>query len=105
MFKAKPKIIEGCSKFQIGALPKHRSQEHLFTLKSVIGYYASIAKPLILQLFDISKFVDQEISKDGMDSLYNCGIQGKLYRLIFFLSTEAQCCQSKLGVAQLSQCK
>ena len=83
MSKAKPKIIEGCSKFQIGALPKHRSQEHLFTLKSVIGYYASIAKPLILQLFDISKFFDREMLKDGMDSLYNCGIQGKLYRLIF----------------------
>ena len=38
MSKAKPKIIQGCSKFQIGALPKHQSQEHLFTLKSVIEW-------------------------------------------------------------------
>ena len=83
MDKAKPKIIEGCTKYQIGALPKHRSQEHLFTLKSVIDWYDFMGKPLVLQLFDISKFVDREMLKDGMDALYSCGIQGKLYRIIF----------------------
>ena len=83
MAKAKPKIIDGCSKFQIGALPKHRSQEHLFTLKSTIGWYASLDKPLVLQLFDISKFFDREMLKDGMDALYNSGVKGKLYRLIY----------------------
>ena len=83
MAKAKPKIVDGCSKYQIGALPKHRSQEHLFTLKSTIGWYSSLAKPVILQLFDISKFFDREMLKDGMDSLYNCGVNGKLYRLIY----------------------
>ena len=83
MDKAKPKIIEGCTKYQIGALPKHRSQEHLFTLKSVIDWYDYMGKPLVLQLFDISKFFDREMLKDGMDALYSCGIQGKLYRMIF----------------------
>ena len=48
--KAKPKIITGCSKFQIGALPFHRSQEHLFTLKSVMLWYETIKIPLIIQL-------------------------------------------------------
>ena len=43
MTKAKPKIVEGCTKFQIGAIPKHQSQEHLFTLKSVME-----SPPLIL---------------------------------------------------------
>ena len=33
---AKPIILAGNSKFQIGAIPNHRAQEHLFTLKSVI---------------------------------------------------------------------
>ena len=42
-----------------------------------------MGKPLVLQLFDISKFVDREMLKDGMDALYSCGIQGKLYRMIF----------------------
>ena len=42
--------------------------------------------PLILQLFDISKFFDREVLVDGMNSLYNCDIVGKLYRLIFELN-------------------
>ena len=83
MEKAKPKIVKGCTKYQIGALPKHRSQEHLFTLKSAIGWYSHIGKPVILQLYDISKNFDREMLKDGMDALYSCGIQGKLYRLIY----------------------
>ena len=81
--KAKPNIISGCSKFQIGAIPKHQSQEHLFTLKSVMEWYESMKSPLILQLYDISKFFDRENLQDGMNSLYNCGISGKLYRLMF----------------------
>ena len=86
MTKAKPKIIAGCSKYQIGALPKHRSAEHLFTLKSTIAWYSILRKPIILQLFDISKFFDREMLKDGMDSLYKCGIAGKIYRLIYELN-------------------
>ena len=69
--KAKPKIVQGCTKFQIGAIPKHQSQEHLFTLKSVMSWYEKL------------KYFDKENHQDGMNSLYNCGIGGKLYRPIF----------------------
>ena len=58
--KAKPKIVAGCTKFQIGAIPKHQSQEHLFTLKSVMELYESLKIALILQLFDLGKFFDKE---------------------------------------------
>ena len=53
--KAKPKIIEGCPKFQIGAIPKPQSQEYLFTLKSIMACYEKLNIPIIVQLFDISK--------------------------------------------------
>ena len=46
--KAKPKIVQNCSKFQIGGLPGHQAAEHLFTLKSIISLYLSLEKPLIL---------------------------------------------------------
>ena len=36
-----------------------------------------------MQLYDISKFFDRENLQDGMNTLYNCGVTGKLYRLIF----------------------
>ena len=84
--KAKQKIISGCSKYQIGAIPKHQSQEHLFTLKSIMGWYEKLKTPLILQLYDISKFFDRENLQDGMNTLYNCDIKGKLYRLIYELN-------------------
>jgi hypothetical protein len=72
--KAKQKIVRGCTKFQIGAIPKHQSREHLFTLKSIMLWYEELKTPLILQLYDISKFFDRENLQDGMNTLYNCGI-------------------------------
>ena len=49
-------------------------------------WYELLKIPLIAQLFDISKFFDREMLKDGLNALYNCGIKGKLYRLIFELN-------------------
>ena len=73
--------MEGYSKYQIGAIPKHQSQEPLFTLKSVMSWYEILKIALIMQLFHISKFCDREHCQDGMNTLYNFGIHGKLYRL------------------------
>ena len=86
LLRARPKIIEGTSKYQIGAMPGHRSSEDLFTLKSVIALYGLMGKALIMNLFDISKFFDRENLKDALGSLYKCGIVGKLYQLIFELN-------------------
>ena len=49
-------------------------------------WYENLKIPIIIQLFDISKFFDRENLKDGLNALYNCGIHGKLYRLIFELN-------------------
>ena len=88
MAQAKPKIIANMSKYQIGARPGHRAQEHIFTLKSVIALYVSLRCALIIQFFDVSKFFDRENLQDGMDALYNYGIKGKLYRLMYNLSMQ-----------------
>ena len=88
--KSKEKIISKCSKFQIGGMPYHRSQENLFSVKSVIALYSKLNIPLYLQIFDISKYFDKEILKDAMDTLYRCGIQGKLYRLWYNLYKDSQ---------------
>ena len=84
--KAKPKIVKGCSKFQIGAIPKHQSQEHLFTLKSVMAWYELLKIAIIVLLYDISKFFDRVMLKDGLNALYNSGVKGKLYRLVYELN-------------------
>ena len=88
--KSKDKIISKCSKFQIGGMPHHRSQENLFSIKSMIALYSKLNLPLFLQIYDISKYFDKEILKDAMDTLYRCGVQGKLYRLWYTLYKDSQ---------------
>ena len=39
-------------------------------------------KPLIIQLYDISKFFDKENLADVMGEAYKSGIKGKMYRLV-----------------------
>ena len=90
MDKSKQKMIEKCSKFQIGGIPKHRSQEHLFTIKSILSLYLLLNLPIFMQLYDISKYFEKEILKDAMDTLYSAGIKGKLYRLWYELYKDAQ---------------
>ena len=87
---AKDKIIGHMSKFQLGTKPGHRAQEHLFVMRSVIAFYVLGGKALILQLYDISKFFDREMLRDCMDTLYNNGIRGKLYRLIYEMNRDTR---------------
>ena len=87
---AKPLLVAGTTKFQIGLIPNHRAQEHLFTLKSVIALYMSYGISLILQLIDISKFFDRENLRDALDSIYSSGIKGNIYRLIYEMNKNTQ---------------
>ena len=88
MSQTQGKIIANMTKFQIGTKNGHRAQEHLFTLKSVIALYLRLDFPIMIQLYDISKFFDRESLRDGMNAIYNCGIQGKLYRLIYNMNKD-----------------
>ena len=78
--KSKLLIIEKYSKFQI-AMPGHQAQEHIFTLKSTIEFYNYIDKPIIIKLYNLSKFFYKEVLADCMNTLYSAGVKGKLYRL------------------------
>ena len=42
--------------------------------------------PLIIQFFDIKKFFDSEVLRDGMNAIHKAGIKGKIYRLWFNLN-------------------
>ena len=60
MSKAKEIIIENMTKFQIGTKTGHRAQEHLFNLKSIISLFMMFDLPMLMKLYDISKFFDRE---------------------------------------------
>ena len=88
--KTKEKLTQACSKFQIRGIPGHRPQEHLFTAKSIIGLYNYLDIPLFMSYWDISKYFDKEILRDAMDTLYQAGVRGKLYRLWYMLNKDTQ---------------
>ena len=67
-----------------------QSQEHLFTVNSVVAWYPMLNIALYLQIFDISKYFDRDILKNSMDTPYKCGITGKLYRLWYNLYKDSQ---------------
>ena len=72
--------------FQIGARKGHRPQEHIFLMKSMMQLFQMKKKPLIIQLFDVSKFFDKENLPDVLNEIYRCGIKGKKYRLLYKLN-------------------
>ena len=88
--KSKPHMVQNCTKFQIGAIPGHQPAEHLFTIKSIISFFRSSNRPLFLQCFDIKKYFDSENLKDAMNTIYNYGVKGKLYNLIYELNKSSQ---------------
>ena len=64
------------------------SQE--WSILSKVSWYEKLKVPIIVQLYDISKFFDRENLKDGLNALYNCGISGKFYRLLYELNRSTQ---------------
>ena len=52
--------------YQIGGQPGHRSEELLFVMKSIISKYRKLGKKVVIQLFDISKFLDKEMMEDAI---------------------------------------
>ena len=87
---AKPKILKEISPFQIGAIPGHRAQEHLFTLKSVMAITEKNNSSIALQLLDLSKLFDRECLIDCLDELYKTDIKGKLYQLLYELNKDTR---------------
>ena len=60
----------------------------MFTLKSIIALYLKFDLHVLVKLYDIAKFFVRESLRDGMNAIYNCGIRGKLYRLIFNMNKD-----------------
>ena len=84
--KIKPVIEENISPFQIGAIPGHRPEEHLFVFKSVLALVEENDEAISSQLVDLAKFFDSEWLVDIMSEMYRGKIRGKPYRLIYELN-------------------
>ena len=79
----KPTIEENISPFQIGAMSGHRSEEHLFTLKSVLALVEKNKEATSIQLLDLVKYFDSESLADALNELHREKVRGELYRIVY----------------------
>ena len=79
-------LIEKSSIYQIGGQPGHRSEEHVFILKSVIAKYRSEGKQIIIQSSDLEKFFDKEMLEDAVLTCIKRGANTKACRLWYNLN-------------------
>ena len=86
----KPKIIENMTPYQIGAIPGHRSQEHLFTLKSFVALAEDKDVAVIANLIDLVKYFDKECLIDALNELYKANVKGKVYKLVYEMNKELE---------------
>lgn len=57
--KMKDKIINEASMYQIGGLPGHEIEEHVFTIKSIMAMREEMGTGIIFTLVDIIAFLIQ----------------------------------------------
>ena len=94
-------LVEGSSIYQIGGQAGHRYEELVFVVKSVIAKCKMCKQILVIKLFDISKFFDEEMVEDGIISCLKRGCDQKAVRLWLKLNEKNQI-QVKTG-AKLSK--
>ena len=49
-------LIDQSSIYQIGGQPRHRVEELIFSLKSIIAKYRAQGKPIVIQSYDLANF-------------------------------------------------
>ena len=60
----KEPLVSQSSIYQIGGQTKHRAEELVFSLKSIVIKYRKQGKPVIIQSSDISKYFDKVMIED-----------------------------------------
>ena len=90
MSQVKETIMKNMTKFQIGTKPGHQPQEHVFVMMSMMKMYQLMKKPLFINYYDISKFVDKENLRDVLSEIHPLEIKDKLYRILFHLNKQDQ---------------
>ena len=102
--QSKKDIFEQSSIYQIGGQSGHAPEEHVFTLKSIIGLMQSKGKGLILNLVDIISFFDREEIIDVIEALENMKVNKKVLRLWYKLNNNTEIrVKTSVGMTESAQ--
>jgi hypothetical protein len=82
----KEPLVSKSSIYQIGGQPGHRSEELVFSVRSLIAKERAEGKLMILQTSDISKYFDKEMVEDALLTCYKRGADAKACRIWYKLN-------------------
>ena len=88
--KIKQPLLEQSTIFQIGGQTNHSLEEHVFSLKSLIGLMEHLGEGVMLTLVDIVSFFDREDILDIMETFAKMKINKKAARLWYKLSENTE---------------
>ena len=80
-------LIDQSSIYQIGGQPRHRVEELIFSLKSIIAKYRAQGMPIVIQSYDLAKFFDKENIEDAILPCVKRGADLKACRLWYKLNS------------------
>ena len=86
----KEKMFEKSSIYQIGGQAGHSIEEHLYSIKSLIGLMEEQGSGLIITLVDIVGFFDRENILDVVDTMDTMGVSPKAIRLWYKLNEKTE---------------
>ena len=88
--KMKENILDNSTIYQIGGQPGHFIEEHLFSIKSLIGLLENRGQGMILTLVDLVSFFDQEAIHDVIATMQEVGVNSAAVRMWFKLNQNTE---------------
>ena len=86
----KPMIVGNMTEYQIGAIPGHRPEKHLYTLKSFVNLAEKNNVAVAITLLDLVKYFDKENLLDVLNELYKAKVKGKVYKLVHEMNKDTK---------------
>ena len=88
--KMKDNILSKSTMYQNGGQSGHSTEEHLFSIKSLIELLEVKGQGMIFTLVDLVSFFDREDINDAVSTLYQTGVNSAAVRLWFKLNQDTQ---------------
>ena len=84
--KMKDDILAKSTMYQVGGQPGHSTDEHLFTIRSLMELLEAKGQGMVFTLIDLVSFFDREDIHDVISTLYENGVNNSAVRLWFKLN-------------------
>ncbi len=85
--RIRPNLENNMTDFQNGARTGRSSSDNLFLLRAIIDYYQYYNVPLYIVFYDLEKCFDRLWLKDCMIDLWESGVRGTLWQMIYELNS------------------